>query len=89
MSNLYHQITQTQYKLEPPTHEKETLRMFIQNHFRHNAHKNALLVLDDVHNKKIIDEFSFDCKILVITTDISVLQNKHSLNIEVSMNKFT
>lgn len=47
---------------------------FIRYHFEN--HKNALLILDNVFTDKIIKQFDFKCKTLVITDDLEVVSDK-------------
>jgi len=56
--------------------EKDALIRFFQHYFAKEENRNALLILDDVFNKKIIDTFDFDCKTLVLTADIDVLHER-------------
>lgn len=57
----------------------------IDNHFRTSGHNKALLILDDVCDKKITDKFDFPCKTLVITSDIGVLDNRCHIFVAVSV----
>lgn len=72
-------------QLEPFTPlEKDSLIRFLEHHFSKPKHKNALLILDDAYNKKIIKAFDFECKTLVLTTDIDVLDgriSKHKIRV--------
>lgn len=54
--------------------EKDSLIRFLEHHF--SKHQNALLILDDVYDKKIIKAFDFKCKTLVLTIDSSVLDGR-------------
>lgn len=63
---------------------KECLIRLIKLHFCQRQHENALLILDDVCHKKIVDTFDFGCKILVITDDLSVVKHKHPITFKVT-----
>ncbi|XP_063994993.1 apoptotic protease-activating factor 1-like isoform X2 [Diachasmimorpha longicaudata] len=79
LNNLYHQIRNDPYALASDSHSgfgKKELRKFLKNYFNTDLHKNALLVLDDVWDKEIIKTFDFNCKTLVITTDIDLLEDR-------------
>ena len=65
---------------------KKHLILWLKNHFV--THSNALLILDDVWHKTIIDDFDFHCKTLVITTDIDLLEEKHRTVIEVHLHAY-
>jgi hypothetical protein len=56
--------------------EKDALIRFFQHYFTKEENRNALLILDDVFDKKIIDTFDFECKTLVLTADIDVLHER-------------
>ncbi|XP_051167507.1 apoptotic protease-activating factor 1-like [Leptopilina boulardi] len=58
---------------------KECLIRLIKLHFCLRQHENALLILEDVCCKKIVDTFNFCCKTLVITDDLSVVKHKHPI----------
>uniref|UniRef100_A0A0C9RL69 Apaf1_1 protein n=2 Tax=Fopius arisanus TaxID=64838 RepID=A0A0C9RL69_9HYME len=82
LNNLYHQIEN-----DPQTWTddnsgfgKDQLRKFLGKYF--NDYRNALLVLDDVWDKAIIDTFDFNCKTLVITIDLGVLGERHKEIVE-------
>lgn len=61
----------------------------LENHFKESNHRKALLILDDVCHKEIVDKFDFECKTLVITADIGVLNNKNHLVVKVSQVKIS
>lgn len=69
----YMEVPPESLKCEPL---KEFLIHFLANHFNKKENRDCLLVLDDVYDKSIIEAFDFECKILVITTDIDVLDGR-------------
>ena len=77
LNNLYHQIKNL-VAIETINSEPidKSLKQTIEYHFRKADHQNALLILDDVCHKKIVDKFDFACKILVITSDLGVLNKR-------------
>ncbi|KAK9303557.1 hypothetical protein QLX08_004783 [Tetragonisca angustula] len=86
LNKLYHlvknlEILPESYKPEPL---KDSLIHFLQNYFSKGKHCNALLILDDVCHKKIIETFDFECKTLVITADLDVVWEKRPLVIEMN-----
>lgn len=86
LNRLYHlvknlEILPDSYK---PESLKDSLIHFLQDYFSRAKHCNALLILDDVCDKKIIDTFDFECKTLVITADLDVVLEKRPCVIEVN-----
>ncbi|XP_025153495.1 apoptotic protease-activating factor 1 isoform X2 [Harpegnathos saltator] len=79
LTALYHNVKnfETQPELFTPL-KKDSLVRFLEHHFSKPEHQNALLVLDDVYDKKIINAFDFKCKTLILTTDIDVLDGRIS-----------
>lgn len=69
--------------------EKDSLIRFLGQHFSKPKHQNALLILDDVFDKKIINTFDFECKTLVLTTDIGVLNGRKSERIKVTISEIS
>lgn len=63
--------------------EKDSLIQYLKDYFNKHDNYNALLILDDVYDKKIINTFDFKCKTLVLTADIDVLHKKRPKIIEV------
>ncbi|OAD55428.1 Apoptotic protease-activating factor 1 [Eufriesea mexicana] len=55
---------------------KDSLIHFLQIYFSREKHSHALLILDDVCDSKIIEEFDFECKTLVITANLDVVLEK-------------
>lgn len=82
---LYHQVRNADSLNSGLNSEplKEHLIHYLRHHFGKREHCNALLILDDVWNREIIDAFDFRCKTLVITTDIDILDGKPREIIEV------
>jgi hypothetical protein len=64
---------------------EKSLKQTIENHFRKSIHQHALLILDDVCHKEIVDKFDFACKTLVITPDIGVLSKRSYIVVTVSL----
>ena len=87
LNNLYHQVKNLNSLLDTVNSEplEKSLKQTIDNHFRKPNHRNALLILDDVCYKEIINKFDFACKTLVITPDISVLAKRNPTVIKVSL----
>ncbi|XP_060817084.1 apoptotic protease-activating factor 1 isoform X1 [Bombus pascuorum] len=86
LNRLYHlvknlEILPDSYK---PESLKDSLIHFLQDYFSRSKHCNALLILDDVCDKKIIDTFDFECKTLVITADLDVVLDKRPCVIEMN-----
>lgn len=81
---MYHQINHLNSldAVNTETLEK-TLYQTIKHYFRQSNHRNALLILDDVCHKEVVDKFDFDCKTLVITSDIGVLEKRNRIIVEV------
>ncbi|KAL7297703.1 hypothetical protein TKK_0008740 [Trichogramma kaykai] len=77
LNNLYHQIKNLG-SIETVNSEplEKSLKQIIDNHFRKKNHQMALLILDDVCHKEIVDEFDFACKTVVITPDLGVLNKR-------------
>lgn len=75
LGNLYYEATNR----EPPDSSRE-IRKRLEQYFRRD--KNALLILDDVLEPRIIKTFDFHCKTLVITTNISLLGERPKIVIE-------
>lgn len=63
---------------------EKNLRHTLESHFKESIHRNALLILDDVCHKEIVDKFDFECKTLVITADIGVLSNRNHVVVKVA-----
>lgn len=63
--------------------EKDSLIQYLKHYFRKQDNCNALLILDDVYDKKIINTFDFKCKTLVLTADLDVLCKKRPKIIQV------
>ncbi|XP_032673551.1 uncharacterized protein LOC116845226 isoform X2 [Odontomachus brunneus] len=86
LNTLYHKVKNLETQLEPFTPlEKDSLIRFLEHHFSKPEHQNALLILDDVYHKKIIKAFDFECKTLVLTTDIDILDgrvSKHKIKMD-------
>ncbi|XP_028982158.1 apoptotic protease-activating factor 1 [Diachasma alloeum] len=80
LNKLYHQVINDPYALANDNNTgfgKHHLGKFLKNYFSTDHHRNALLVLDDVWDNAIIETFDFNCKTLVITTDIDLLGKRH------------
>ncbi|XP_029055973.1 apoptotic protease-activating factor 1 [Osmia bicornis bicornis] len=78
LNRLYHlvkniEILPGSLKPEPL---RDSLIHFLKHHFSREKHSLALLILDDVCDKKIIDAFDFECKTLVITANLDVVWEK-------------
>lgn len=85
LNRLYHlvkniEILPGSLKPEPL---RDSLIHFLKHHFSREQHSLALLILDDVCDKKIIDAFDFECKTLVITANLDVVWEKRPSVIEV------
>lgn len=76
---LFHQVKNLDLLAEPTS--EESLKYSLRKHF--SEHNHALLVLDDVNSKEIIDAFDFGCKTLVLTTDMDVLKGRKKKVIKV------
>ncbi|CAL7936563.1 unnamed protein product [Xylocopa violacea] len=61
---------------------KESLIYFLHDHFCKEKHCDALLILDDVCDSKIIEAFDFQCKTLVTTDDLKLVWDKRPSVIE-------
>ncbi|XP_066591533.1 apoptotic protease-activating factor 1 isoform X2 [Prorops nasuta] len=86
LNALYHHIRNLEIvpetlKVEPL---QDSLVLSLKHHFSKVENCNALLILDDVCRKEIIDIFDFKCKTLVITTDISILGDRNRTVIEIN-----
>lgn len=85
LNALYHNVKKVEIQPESfALLEKDPLSRFLKYYFNKESHKNSLLILDDVFDKKIINAFDFECKTLVLTTDLDILDmNKSKVVIEV------
>lgn len=63
--------------------EKDSLVRCLKYHFSRAHHRKALLILDDVFDKKIVNVFDFECKTLILTTDLDILDGRRPKVIEV------
>ncbi|XP_012277489.1 apoptotic protease-activating factor 1 isoform X2 [Orussus abietinus] len=86
LSALYYQVKESEVitKCNEISLMKDTVKSYLKHHFRKSNHRKALLVLDDVYDKEFIDAFDFDCKTLVITSDIDALEGKQYTVIEMN-----
>ncbi|XP_019885106.1 apoptotic protease-activating factor 1 isoform X2 [Camponotus floridanus] len=64
--------------------EKDSLIRFFEGYFCQPDNRNALLILDGVSDKKIVNAFDFKCKTLVLTADINVVEGKVYKKIEMN-----
>ncbi|XP_017884244.1 apoptotic protease-activating factor 1 isoform X2 [Ceratina calcarata] len=72
---LYHLVKNLEIlPLSPQSEIKGSLIHFLKDYF--NKHPNALLILDDVWDRSIIEAFDFECKTLVISTNREYLWGK-------------
>ncbi|XP_071562800.1 uncharacterized protein [Temnothorax nylanderi] len=77
LNSLYHNVRNLEIQPELFTPlEKDSLIQYLKHYFNKQENCNALLILDDVYDEKIITTFDFKCKTLVLTADIDVLQKK-------------
>ncbi|XP_067209405.1 apoptotic protease-activating factor 1 isoform X2 [Linepithema humile] len=77
LNTLYHYVKNLEIQLELFTPlGKDSLIRFLKHHFNKLDNRNALLILDDVFDEKIINTFDFECKTLVLTADIDVLRGR-------------
>ncbi|XP_029154798.1 uncharacterized protein LOC114927905 isoform X2 [Nylanderia fulva] len=85
LNTLYHNVKNSEIQADSflPL-EKDSLIRFFKCYFEKQDNRNALLILDDVSNKNIIKAFDFECKTLVLTADINILQGKRFKKIEMS-----
>ncbi|XP_011342861.1 apoptotic protease-activating factor 1 isoform X2 [Ooceraea biroi] len=86
LNTLYHNVRNLEIQPESfKILEKDALIRFFKHYFNKEENRNALLILDDVSDKKIIETFDFDCKTLVLTADIDILRRKRP-KITIQMN---
>lgn len=85
LNRLYHLVKNLELKPEPLKLEplRDSLIHFLRHHFSREEHCNALLILDDVCDSKIVEAFDFECKALVITANLDVVLEKGPSVIEV------
>ncbi|XP_076176382.1 uncharacterized protein LOC143151283 isoform X2 [Ptiloglossa arizonensis] len=78
LNRLYHLVKNLEILPESlkPEPLKDSLIHFLKHHFNKEKHCNALLILDDVYDSKIIEAFDFECKTLVITANRDVIWGK-------------
>lgn len=91
LNYLYHLIKNDPQASINDSHSgfgKDELRRVLMNYFNTGHHQNSLLVLDDVWDAAIIETFDFNCKTLVITTNIDLLGDRHKDIVEMK-NGFT
>ncbi|KMQ86635.1 apoptotic protease-activating factor 1-like protein, partial [Lasius niger] len=85
LNTLYHNVKNLEIQADSFTPlEKDSLIRFFKYYFDQQDNRNALLILDDVSDKNIINAFDFQCKTLVLTADIDVLQGKVFKKIEMN-----
>ncbi|KAG7206909.1 hypothetical protein KM043_000802 [Ampulex compressa] len=86
LNKLYHLVRNIEVVPESlnPEPLKDNLIYVLKHHFSKEDHWHALLILDDVCDKKIIDIFDFECKTLVITADVDLLYEKRPIVIEMN-----
>ncbi|XP_046825757.1 apoptotic protease-activating factor 1 isoform X2 [Vespa crabro] len=82
LNGLYHRIRNPESLTE--SLDSELFKVFLSNHFNKKENHNALLVLEDVYDKNIVNAFDFKCKTLVITTDLDVLDERRGIIIEMN-----
>ncbi|XP_012525104.1 apoptotic protease-activating factor 1 isoform X2 [Monomorium pharaonis] len=63
---------------------KDNLIQYLKHYFNKQDNCNALMILDDVYDKKIINTFDFKCKTLVLTADIDVVHNRKPIIIQMN-----
>ncbi|KAL0120735.1 hypothetical protein PUN28_008418 [Cardiocondyla obscurior] len=85
LNTLYYNVRnlEIQPELFTPS-QKDSLIQNLKCYFNKRDNCNALLILDDVYDKKIIETFDFKCKTLVLTADIAVLRRKNPKIIEMN-----
>lgn len=85
LNNLYQQIKNLNSVKETENTEplEKNLRHTLESYFKESTHRKALLILDDVCHKEIVDKFDFECKTLVITADIGVLNKRNHIVVKV------
>ncbi|XP_054000407.1 apoptotic protease-activating factor 1 isoform X1 [Hylaeus anthracinus] len=78
LNRLYHLVKNLELSSESsmPETSTDSLIYFLKYYFNKEKHSHALLILDDVCDSKIIDAFDFECKTLVITANLDVVQGK-------------
>ncbi|XP_076676313.1 apoptotic protease-activating factor 1 isoform X3 [Andrena cerasifolii] len=86
LNRLYHLVKNLELKPEPLKLEplKDSLIHSLRHHFSREEHCNALLILDDVCDSKIVEAFDFECKALVITADLDFVLEKGPSVIEMN-----
>ncbi|XP_011876259.1 PREDICTED: apoptotic protease-activating factor 1 isoform X2 [Vollenhovia emeryi] len=85
LNTLYHNVRNLEIVPELFTPLKlDDLIQYLELYFNKQDNCNALLILDDVYDKKIIKTFDFKCKTLVLTADIDVLERKRSKIIQMN-----
>ncbi|KAL6265324.1 hypothetical protein P5V15_002125 [Pogonomyrmex californicus] len=85
LNTLYHNVRNLEIQPETFTPlAKDSLIQYLKHYFSKQRNCNALLILDDVYDKKIINTFDFKCKTLVLTADIDVLYEKRPTIIEMN-----
>ncbi|XP_046621482.1 apoptotic protease-activating factor 1-like isoform X2 [Neodiprion virginianus] len=72
LNMLFHRVRNLDLLTEPTS--EDSLKYFLRHHF--SKHNHALLILDDVNRREIIEAFDFGCKTLVLTTDTDILRGK-------------
>ncbi|XP_020280211.1 apoptotic protease-activating factor 1-like isoform X3 [Pseudomyrmex gracilis] len=87
LNKLYRNVRNVEIVPESLTPlEKDSLIPFFKYHFNKKDNRNALLILDDVIDKKIITTFDFECKTIVLTADIKVLEGKRRNSTIIGLN---
>ncbi|KOC61301.1 Apoptotic protease-activating factor 1 [Habropoda laboriosa] len=86
LNRLYHLVKNLEILPESlkPELLKDSLIHFLKYHFSRENHCQALLILDDVCDSKIIEVFDFECKTLVITADLDLVLDKRPSVISVN-----
>ncbi|XP_011155807.2 apoptotic protease-activating factor 1 isoform X1 [Solenopsis invicta] len=81
LNALYYNVRNFQPESITPL-EKDSLIQYLKYYFSRQENCKALLILDNVYDKKIIDTFDFKCKTIVLTADIEVVSHKKPIIIE-------
>ncbi|KAK0174087.1 hypothetical protein PV328_007201 [Microctonus aethiopoides] len=89
LNHLYHLITSGTSPINSEQFRAQDILRSLKQYFLHPKHKNALIILDDVWDRKIIEKFDFSCKTLVITTNIDLLGDNRQTELIEMKNGFT
>ncbi|KAK0169016.1 hypothetical protein PV327_002765 [Microctonus hyperodae] len=89
LNHLHHLVTSGISPINSDQFRTQDIIRSLKQYFLQPKHNNALIILDDVWDSKIIEKFDFSCKTLVITTNIELLGDNRQIELIEMKNGFT